>query len=79
MTISRDLFLAVLSMDAYNRDPFPEKYARRGGIFMTGNLGTATWIASADVRPDDFQATAWNWATGGTNKTVIAYRGTARG
>jgi Ca2+-binding RTX toxin-like protein len=80
MTISRDLFMAVLSMDAYNRNVLPpDQFPPRGGILMTGDLGTATVIKSVDIREQDFQATAWNWTTGGVQKTVIAYRGTDSG
>jgi len=66
--ISNDLFLAILSMDAYNRND-PDA----GRVFVSGSsIGSAT-VGQQDLIPSDgFAAQAYTWE----GKTVIAYRGT---
>ncbi len=77
MTISRDLFLSILSMDAYNRGYSP-------GIANLGGAGTG--IGNATVGQDaelllapgtaqaaGFYAVAYSDTTWGT---IISYRGT---
>jgi hypothetical protein len=72
MTISRDLFLSILSMDSYNR-------GYDAGIEGLGGAGSS--IGTATVRNEQipqgsetfgFAATAYSTAYG----TVISYRGT---
>lgn len=74
MTISKDLFLSILSMDAYNRGYAP------GIAGLSGAPGIAIGSASIlDVdlptgsQPAGFYAIAYNDPTYGT---IISYRGT---
>jgi hypothetical protein len=80
MTISKDLFLAILSMDSYNRG-----YGE--GIKLTGNtIGSATISSQSDIANDSeevaagFYAVAYTVGAGVTGlaagTTVISYRGT---
>ena len=73
MTVSKDLFLSILSMDAYYRGYAP-------GIDYLGGFGTS--IGSATIRADNlpsgsqlagFYAIAYDDPTYGT---IISYRGT---
>ena len=69
MTISRDLFLAILALDSYNRGYSP-------GLQLSGNqLGLAT-VTKDDFTEDErslgFYATSYNW----NGEKVISYRGT---
>jgi hypothetical protein len=70
MSISDDLFLAILAMDSYNRVDAP-------GLTVEGDeIGTAT--LRTDLLPEGWQdasffAQAYTLANG---KTVISYRGT---
>jgi hypothetical protein len=86
MSISKDLFLAILSMDAYNRGYGAgltnEDVGAQGGLGETGQLGNATLLTRASLGLDDqayqnwqaagFYALAYQW----NGETVIAYRGT---
>ena len=74
MTISKELFLAILSMDAYNR-------GYRAGVAGLGmddsKVGNATIIKDAQdpsgvAQAADFYALAYSW----NGKTIISYRGT---
>jgi hypothetical protein len=78
MPISNDLFLAILSMDAYNRgynagiaDP---NAGQREGLIGT-QIGNATVGARANSAGDESASFfAQSYTLGG--KTIIAYRGT---
>jgi hypothetical protein len=69
MTISNDLFMAILAMDSYNRGYNP-------GLNIVGNqIGNASiGLAKGDQEAvaASFFAQAYTWNT----KTVISYRGT---
>jgi len=66
MTISNDLFLAILAMDSYNRGDSPR-------VNVSGNaLGDAVLGLSRSISSDGFSAQAYNWG----GQTVISYRGT---
>lgn len=82
MPVSKDLFLAILSMDAYNRD----YGAGIGGLGGEGSqIGTATLLKDSSILADEsclrlvkasgFYAIAYDTAYG----TVISYRGTDNG
>lgn len=74
--MSKDLFLAILSMDAYNHD-----YGANIQVDGTG-IGTATILGDSDILKDingnrldeaaGFYAITYDW----NGKTVISYRGT---
>ena len=70
MSISSDLFMAILAMDSYNRGYNP-------GLVITGNtIGNATiGLAKGDqeAQAASFFAQAYQLADG---NTVISYRGT---
>ncbi len=80
MTLSRDMFLAILSMDSYNRG-----YGFGvGQLPETGGLGNATLLAANSQQQSGWQATGFyaiaydmtdveNFADG---ERVISYRGT---
>jgi hypothetical protein len=83
MTISKDLFLAILSMDAYNRgygagisDGGENDPDGLGGI--ESHIGGATIVnqsnvaANSDAVNAGFYAIAYDW----NGETVISYRGT---
>ncbi len=83
MTMNRDLFLAILSMDSYNRG----YGVGVKGLSETGRLGNATIREFADgeqkgSQADGFYALAYDMtgmANGGAfadGETVIAFRGT---
>ena len=71
MPISEDLFLSILSMDAYNR-------GYNVGVTIAGDqIGNATLLSNADdpegiARAASFFAQSYSW----NGKTVISYRGT---
>lgn len=73
--MNRDLFLAILSMDSYNR-----RYDQGiGGLPNSGSIGNATFLTDAasvlglqQAQSAGFYAIAYNW----NGETVIAYRGT---
>jgi hypothetical protein len=75
MAVSEDLFLAILSMDAYNRG-----YNQGlGGLGAAGSqIGNATFTAQSNTDAEgpevtaSFYASAYTW----NGKTVISYRGT---
>jgi hypothetical protein len=73
MAISNDLFLAILSMDAYNRG-YDEGIAGLGTV--GSQIGAATFSmqdASTNARDVSFYAAAYTLADG---SKVISYRGT---
>jgi hypothetical protein len=82
MTISRDLFLSILSMDSYNRG-YNTGITGLGGV--GSQIGTATisqQSATADGTPEvaaSFYAAAYTIGSGVTGiaagTTVISYRG----
>lgn len=71
--MDRDLFLAILAMDSYNRgDGFAVS-----GLAETGTLGTATLRAATEEQKAGweaagFYAIAYDW----NGETIISYRGT---
>ena len=75
--MDRDLFLAILAMDAYNRN-----YSEGLLLPETDGLGTAQIIGDSEIlRGDDgsrldqqsnFYAIAYEW----NGETIISYRGT---
>ena len=78
--MNKDLFLAILAMDAYNRG-YGEGIADLGG--EDSRLGDAKIIRQSDVDPNTpgvnagFYAVAYEWTQKGEpTKTVISYRGT---
>ena len=84
MTISKDLFLSILSMDAYNRGYNPG-IAGLSDAVDTG-IGTARVKQASDSRADSaevaasFYAIAYTMGTGvdgiASGTTVISFRGT---
>ena len=71
--MNRDLFLAILSMDSYNRG----YDVGLKGLDEAGSIGTATIRTFRPGEKDGWQAAgfyaiAYNW----NGETVIAYRGT---
>lgn len=71
--MDRDLFLAILSMDAYNRG----YDAGINGLGETGMIGNAVISAATAEQKEGweaagFYAIAYNW----NGETVISYRGT---
>ena len=63
MTISKDLFLAILSMDSYNRG-YGAGLSDGGvndpdGLGETGHIGSATLITRADLGITTEQYQAW--------------------
>jgi len=91
MTISKDLFLAILSLDSYNRgyhsgmsDEGPED--KDGLGVANAKIGTATVFSDNGDDPAKaagFYAISYKIDDGSkitglnTNDTIIAYRGTA--
>ncbi len=73
MTISKDLFLALLSLDAYNRGYGAGIDGLGGG---GSKIGTAT-VGSDELLPDGAQAAGFYAVSYDTPYgTVISYRGT---
>jgi hypothetical protein len=86
MTMSKDLFLSILSMDAYNRGYNPGI----AGLSSSGAIGNATITSESDTAPNSegvnasFYGLAYkltqavgtpdNLIAAGT--TIISYRGT---
>jgi hypothetical protein len=68
MSVSNDLFLAILSLDAYNRG-YNSGVNMNGTAIGNAQLSTGSGITGQDV---GFYAQAYNWD--GTK--VISYRGT---
>lgn len=74
MVMSKDLFLAILALDSYNRG------YNAGVSGLSDNLGTEIGSARISGRPNDptaaaavgFYATAYTW----NGETIISYRGT---
>ena len=71
MSISNDLFMSILSMDAYNR-------GYNEGLKVSGGIGTATLLRNADdpegvARAASFFAQAYTLQNG---QKIISYRGT---
>lgn len=78
MSISSDLFLAILAMDSYNRG-----YNAGLGDPVTGltgtQIGTATRRTDIDLPAGSEAASFFAQAyTLGSGQTVISYRGTAK-
>ncbi len=84
MTISKDLFLAILSMDSYNRG-YGEGITGLGGI--NSKIGSATLKKQSNIAEDSpevdagFYAIAYDVDASGVDgfdndTTVISYRGT---
>jgi len=75
MTMTQDLFMAILAMDVYNRG-YNEGITGLGGEGSA--IGTATLTDQSDVEADSdgvsagFYAAGYNW----NGQTVISYRGT---
>lgn len=59
MTMSKDLFLSILSMDAYNRGYNPGI----AGLAETGAIGNATLITRADLGVPVGDFAAWQAAS----------------
>ena len=82
MTISNELFLAILSMDAYNRGYLAAMGTKDSGIGGT-SIGNATIGNSSSVLGTEISQNASFFAQSYTldGKTIISYRGTdnARG
>ena len=79
MTISKDLFMSILSMDAYNRGYTPGI----AGLAETGKIGNATLLTRADIGVSTTEYQAWQAASfyaiaynDPTNGTIISHRGT---
>ena len=72
--MNRDLFLAILAMDAYNRG-YAQGIAELDDF---GSIGKATVAQQSNTRPDsaefqsNFYAVAYDW----NGEKVISYRGT---
>ncbi len=71
-----ELFLAILAMDAYNRNPangtlVASRFPGGNNIGST-QLGAANFVLGTVDNSTDFLATAWNW----NGQYVVAYRGT---
>lgn len=75
--MNRDLFLAILALDSYNRG-----YGQRlAGLSDNGKLGRAEILYGSEVLltdeldrkdiPADFYAVAYEW----NGETIISYRG----
>jgi hypothetical protein len=83
MTLSRDLFLSILSMDSYNRGygvgvVLPRITAQLGNATIIRDSSTLVQNGTRQDIPADFYAIAYNvTGTGiaGLSGTVIAYRG----
>lgn len=69
MTISNDLFMAILAMDSYNRG-YDIGVAVSGSSLGLADLGIAD--GEADAQDASFFAQSYLW----NGQTVIAYRGT---
>lgn len=78
MSISNDLFLAILAMDSYNR-------GYNAGLKLdptVTQIGNATLGRAIDADIDldavaaSFFAQAYTWNGEGNGRTVISYRGT---
>jgi hypothetical protein len=76
MSISEDLFLAILAMDAYNRGYASGVGNNTDGLGGLGSqIGTATVTRqdkSAEAVAASFFAQSYTW----NGQTVISYRGT---
>ncbi|WP_375588333.1 hypothetical protein ABWH89_13540 [Hoeflea alexandrii] len=77
MTISPELFMAILSMDSYNRgyDAGISGLSENGGIgnaTITTTLSDVSETFEADAQAAGFYAVAYQW----NGETVISYRGT---
>ncbi|MBX9829239.1 MAG: hypothetical protein K2Y27_30160 [Xanthobacteraceae bacterium] len=70
---SDDLFLAVLSLDAYNRGSGPGMLLPNNSTTPGTKIGNATIIEPFANEGASFYAIAYSWDT----KTVISYRGTS--
>ncbi len=89
MSVSENLYAAILAMDSYNRLA-PDGGGVRalaipgddGGAQQTIQVGEA--ILRRDALPTDYQqtgffATAYDLSIGGEDKTIISFRGTDEG
>jgi hypothetical protein len=75
MTISNELFLAVLAMDAYNRGYDAGMGAPDVGLGITGSIGNAI-IEKVQQTPEAQAASFFAISYTLNNQTVISYRGT---
>jgi hypothetical protein len=75
--MNRDLFLAILSMDSYNRG----YGVGISDLDESGSIGNAT-IREFSIGEQDgwqsagFYAIAYNWSHDGISETVVSFRGT---
>jgi Protein of unknown function (DUF2974) len=82
MAISKELFLAILSMDAYNRGYDAGIGPRGTGLGLTGRIGNANIGDNSrvlDQVPDEGRAAAASFYAQSytlNGETIIAYRGT---
>ncbi|WP_299866294.1 hypothetical protein [uncultured Hoeflea sp.] len=78
MSLSPDLFLAILAMDSYNRGYDSGIGDGPDGLGESGSIGNANILARpneidiADWQAAGFYAVAYQW----NGETVISYRGT---
>nr|WP_316656193.1 hypothetical protein [uncultured Gellertiella sp.] len=76
MNISKDLFMAVLAMDSYNRGYNASVGTAADGLGSQAGLkvGSASIMLSSDSSSSSagFYAVAYNW----NGQTIISYRGT---
>src|SRR5882762_6315580 len=73
--MDRDLFLAVLAMDAYNRGPAATKPGINfgsGADNYSAPIGTATFALEKSETSSGFYAVAYRWG----DEKIISYRGT---
>lgn len=79
--MNTDLFLAILSMDAYNRPGVPQSTGAQTTVALVLPAGAANGIGNAsvdaptaqsDIPGDSFFAAVYHW----NGQTVISYRGT---
>ena len=78
-SMNREVFLSLLSMDAFHRGPEPLV----NNLPLSGRIGTATILTDglAELDPNTvltagFYDIAYDWNNSGINETVISYRGT---
>ena len=79
MALSRDLFLSILSMDAYNRGYVPgivlDQGISLGSAFLFDHSLFISDSKNNEWQDSDFYAQVYRWE----GETVISYRGTDAG